>query len=68
MAKTTFSGPVLEGKEGTNIETKTSDSLLKKMMELVLFGDLFSISLSDELGMIPEDIEGIENLKEMLGE
>ena len=51
-----------------NIETKTSDSLLKKLMELVLFGDLFSISLSDELGMIPEDIEGIENLKEMLGE
>ena len=37
-------------------------------MELVLFGDLFSISLSDELGMIPEDIEGIENLKEMLGD
>ena len=25
MAKTTFSGPVLEGKEGTNIETKTSN-------------------------------------------
>lgn len=25
MAKTTFSGPVLEGKEGVNIETKTSN-------------------------------------------
>ena len=32
-------------------------------MELVLLGDLFSISLADELNMIPEDIEGIENLK-----
>ena len=51
-----------------SIESKTSDSLLKKLMELVLFGDLFSISLSDELGMIPEDIERIENLKEMLGD
>ncbi len=51
-----------------NIETKNSDCLLKRLMELVLFGDLFSISLSDELGMIPEDIERIENLKEMLGD
>ena len=25
MAKTTFSGPVLEGKEGVNIETKASN-------------------------------------------
>ena len=25
MAKTTFSGPVLEGKDGVNIETKTSN-------------------------------------------
>ena len=28
MAKTTFSGPVLEGKEGVNIETKTSNTTL----------------------------------------
>ena len=28
MAKTTFSGPVLEGKEGVNIETKTSNHTL----------------------------------------
>ena len=28
MAKTTFSGPVLEGKEGVNIETKTSKTTL----------------------------------------
>ena len=35
-------------------------------MELVLLGDLFSISLADELNMIPEDIEGIENLKKLL--
>ena len=28
MAQTTFSGPVLEGKEGVNIETKTSSATL----------------------------------------
>ena len=28
MAKPTFSGPVLEGKEGVNIETKTSNTTL----------------------------------------
>ena len=28
MAKTSFSGPVLEGKEGVNIETKTSNTTL----------------------------------------
>ena len=28
MAKTTFTGPVLEGKEGVNIETKTSNTTL----------------------------------------
>ena len=28
MAKTTFSGPVLEGKEGVNIETKSSSATL----------------------------------------
>ena len=28
MAKTTFSGPVLEGKEGLNIENKTSSATL----------------------------------------
>ena len=35
-------------------------------MELVLLGDLFSLCLADELKMIPEDIEGIENLKKLL--
>ena len=35
-------------------------------MELVLLGDLVSIALAKELNMIPEDIEGIENLKKLL--
>ena len=49
-----------------NIERKTQSTSLFKLMELVLLGDLFSISLADELNMIPEDIEGIENLKKLL--
>ena len=49
-----------------NIEPKSKSTTLFKLMELVLLGDLFSISLADELNMIPEDIEGIENLKKLL--
>ena len=49
-----------------NIEPKSQSTTLFKLMELVLLGDLFSISLADELNMIPEDIEGIENLKKLL--
>jgi len=49
-----------------NIEVKSQSTTLFKLMELVLLGDLFSISLADELNMIPEDIEGIENLKKLL--
>ena len=49
-----------------NIEPKSQSTRLFKLMELVLLGDLFSISLADELNMIPEDIEGIENLKKLL--
>ena len=49
-----------------NIESKSQSTTLFKLMELVLLGDLFSISLADELNMIPEDIEGIENLKKLL--
>ena len=49
-----------------NIEPKSQSTTLSKLMELVLLGDLFSISLADELNMIPEDIEGIENLKKLL--
>ena len=49
-----------------NIEPKSQSKTLIKLMELVLLGDLFSISLADELNMIPEDIEGIENLKKLL--
>ena len=49
-----------------NIEAKSQSTTLFKLMELVLLGDLFSISLADELNMIPEDIEGIENLKKLL--
>jgi len=49
-----------------NIESKASDSTLTKVMELVLLGDLVSISLAEELNMVPEDIEAIENLKKLL--
>ena len=49
-----------------NIEPKSQSTTLIKLMELVLLGDLFSISLANELNMIPEDIEGIENLKKLL--
>ena len=49
-----------------NIESKASDSTLAKVMELVLLGDLVSISLAEELNMVPEDIEAIENLKKLL--
>ena len=49
-----------------NIEPKSQSTRLFKLMELVLLGDLLSISLADELNMIPEDIEGIENLKKLL--
>ena len=49
-----------------NIEPKSQSTTLFILMELVLLGDLFSISLADELNMIPEDIEGIENLKKLL--
>ena len=49
-----------------NIEAKSQSTTLFKLMELVLLGDLFSLSLADELNMVPEDIEGIENLKKLL--
>ncbi len=49
-----------------NIEPKSQSTTLIKLMELVLLGDLFSLSLADELNMIPEDIEEIENLKKLL--
>ena len=49
-----------------NIEAKSQSTTLFKLMELVLLGDLFSLSLADQLNMIPEDIEGIENLKKLL--
>ena len=49
-----------------NIELKASESTLSKVMELVLLGDLVSIALAEELNMVPEDIQGIENLKKLL--
>ena len=49
-----------------NIEPKSQSTILIKLMELVLLGDLFSLSLANQLNMIPEDIEGIENLKKLL--
>ena len=36
-------------------------------MELVLLGDLLSISLAYNLKMVPEDIDTIEELKKLLG-
>ena len=49
-----------------NIKPKASESTLSKVMELVLLGDLVSISLAEELNMVPEDIEVIEKLKKLL--
>jgi len=49
-----------------NIKPKSKGSTLIKLMELVLLGDLFSLSLADELKMVPEDIQGIETLKKLL--
>lgn len=60
---------LLEGKVKIyNFESQASDNTLIKLMELVLVGDLISLSLADELGMIPEDIEAIEKLKNLLGD
>ena len=49
-----------------DIKPKSKGTTLIKLMELVLLGDLFSLSLAKELNMVPEDIEGIENLKKLL--
>jgi len=51
-----------------NIKPKSKGTTLIKLMELVLLGDLFSLSLAEELNMVPEDIEAIENLKKLLEE
>ena len=51
-----------------DIKPKSKGTTLIKLMELVLLGDLFSLSLAKELNMVPEDIEGIENLKKLLEE
>ena len=50
-----------------NIFPKESKSKLKILMELVLLGDLLSISLAAKLNMVPEDIDTIEKLKKLLG-
>ena len=51
-----------------NIFPKESENKLKILMELVLLGDLLSISLAYNLEMVPEDIDTIEELKKLLGE
>mgnify|MGYP002701104408 FL=1 len=51
-----------------NIFPKESENKLKILMELVLLGDLLSISLAYNLKMVPEDIDTIEELKKLLGE
>ena len=50
-----------------NIFPKESENKLKILMELVLLGDLLSISLAYNLKMVPEDINTIEELKKLLG-
>ena len=50
-----------------NIFPKESKNKLKILMELVLLGDLLSISLAYNLEMVPEDIDTIEELKKLLG-
>ena len=50
-----------------NIFPKESKNKLKILMELVLLGDLLSISLAYNLEMAPEDIDTIEELKKLLG-
>ena len=50
-----------------NIFPKESKNILKILMELVLLGDLLSISLAYNLEMVPEDIDTIEELKKLLG-
>ena len=50
-----------------NIFPKESENESKILMELVLLGDLLSISLAYNLEMVPEDIDTIEELKKLLG-
>ena len=50
-----------------NIFPKESKNKLKILMELILLGDLLSISLAYNLEMAPEDIDTIEQLKKLLG-
>ena len=50
-----------------NIFPKESENESKILMELVLLGDLLSISLAYNLKMVPEDIDTIEELKKLLG-
>ena len=50
-----------------NIFPKESENKSKILMELVLLGDLLSISLAYNLDMVPEDIDTIEELKKLLG-
>ena len=50
-----------------NIFPKELENKSKILMELVLLGDLLSISLAYNLKMVPEDIDTIEELKKLLG-
>ena len=50
-----------------NIFPKELENKSKILMELVLLGDLLSISLAYNLEMVPEDIDTIEELKKLLG-
>ena len=48
------------------VENIESENLVKKLFHLILYGDLVSVFMADNLSIDPYDITNIENLKSML--
>ena len=48
------------------VKNISSKNIVKKLFHLILFGDLVSVFLADELNIDPYDIAKIENLKSLL--
>ena len=48
------------------VENVDSNNLVKKLFHLILYGDLVSVFMADNLSIDPYDITNIENLKSML--
>ena len=48
------------------VENIESNNLVKKLFHLILYGDLVSVFMADNLSIDPYDITNIENLKSML--